>query len=83
MNTTPAIAEADDGAIEDGVMTVKSIPGLVYRLMGADTLDGLADLTTDDALKTVTATGTTTKLEAGDAALDTAFGFYKVTVDLK
>ena len=81
VNTTPTIAEADDGAIEDGVMTVKSIPGLVYRLMGAETLGGLADLTADDALKTVT--GTTTKLEAGDAALDTASGFYKVTVDLK
>ena len=79
----PAFAITEDGEDDDitaGVVTVESIPGLVYRLVGASTLEGLK---TASAITAVTATGATTTLNAGDDAITTASGFYKVTVDLK
>ena len=79
----PAFAITEDGDDDDitaGVVTVESIPGLVYRLIGASTLEGLE---TASAITAVTATGATTTLDAGDGAITTAAGFYKVTVDLK
>ena len=75
----PEFGVGEDDDIAGGKVTVKgTVPGLVYRLNGSDTLNG----TYGECAK-AEATGETVTLNAGEKKLSGTSGFYKASVDIR